>query len=113
MKNRLSIMLCQKIFWLKKINKRWAGKIFQHLLSAEEQRLYIGITTSMSLALSICVLFISLLQSVNEAQLLNRTSLLTWFGLSPACGVFVVVPLTTIYASLKSHKLDFSCEVIN
>ena len=43
----------------------------------------------MPLALSICVLFISVMQSVNSAQFLNNTSLLTLFGLSPACAVTV------------------------
>ena len=37
-------------------------------------KLYISITTSISLALSICVLFISLMQSVNGAQFLNISS---------------------------------------
>ena len=36
----------------------------------------IGTTTSMSLALSIFVFFISLMHSVDEAQCLNTTSLL-------------------------------------
>ena len=43
-------------------------------------KLYIGITTSMSLALSTCVLSISLMQSVNEAQFLNITFLLILFA---------------------------------
>ena len=37
----------------------------------------------MSLALSICVLFISLMQSVNGAQFLNTTSLSLLFGFVP------------------------------
>ena len=40
----------------------------------------------MSSALSICVLFISLMQSVNGAQVINTTSLSTLIGLSPAFG---------------------------
>ena len=49
-------------------------------------KLYIGITASMSLALSICVLFISLMQPVNGAQFLNTTTLSALFGFSSACG---------------------------
>ena len=37
------------------------------------------ISTSMYLALSICLLFISLIQSMNDAQLLNTTSLFLLF----------------------------------
>ena len=56
----------------------------------------------MYLALSICVLFISLLQSVNGAQLLNTTSLslLFEFAAGGGGGAIVIVPLTSIYASL-------------
>ena len=54
----------------------------------------------MSLAWSICVLFISVMQSVNGVQLLNTNFLLTFFGLSPTFGVTVIVPLTSIHASL-------------
>ena len=43
----------------------------------------------MSLALSICVLSISVMQSVNGAQFLNTYFLLTLFGLPPACAVTV------------------------
>ena len=59
------------------------------------------ITTSMSLALSICVLFISLIQSVKGVQFLNITSLflLFWVATVPIFGT-VIVPLTTMYASL-------------
>ena len=59
--------------------------------------LYIGITTSMSLAL----LFISGMQSVNQAQLLNITFLFILLG-ATALPVFVIVivPLTSMYASL-------------
>ena len=45
-------------------------------LSMYSSKLYIGITTSKSFALSICVLFILLMQSVNGAQFLNIASLL-------------------------------------
>ena len=58
----------------------------------------------MCFALSTCVLFISLIQSVNGAQFLNITFLL----LSPAPPATDIVPLTSIYASLYSHKIDFN-----
>ena len=54
----------------------------------------------MSLALTICVFFISLMPSVNEAEFLNTTFLLLSLVLFPAHGVTVIVPLTNIYASL-------------
>ena len=50
----------------------------------------------MCLALSICVLFISLMQSVNGAQYFNTTFLLATFGLFPACTAIDIVPLTSI-----------------
>ena len=58
----------------------------------------------MSLALSPCVLLISLMQLINGAQLLNATPL----SLSSVClvaasahaPVIVIFPLTRIYASL-------------
>ena len=53
----------------------------------------------MSLALSICALFISLMQSVNEAQFLN----ITYLSLLPptaAPAATDIVPLTSIYVSL-------------
>ena len=58
----------------------------------------------MSLALPICVLFISLIQLIKGAQFLNDTPL----SLSSAClatasaplKLIVIVPLTRIYASL-------------
>ena len=58
----------------------------------------------MSLSLSICVLFISLMQLVNGTQFLNATTLslsstCLASALSPA-PVIVVFPLTRIYASL-------------
>ena len=56
--------------------------------------------TSMFLALSILILFISLMQSVNGAQFLNTTYLSPLFGLPPAFAAIVVVPLTSIYAPL-------------
>ena len=57
--------------------------------------LYIRITTSKSLVLSTCVLFILLMQSVNGAQLVL-------FAASAAAVVSAtdIVALTSIYASL-------------
>ena len=40
------------------------------------------------------------MQSVHGAQLSNNTSLFSLFGLSPACAVIDLVPLTSICASL-------------
>ena len=56
----------------------------------------------MYLALSICVLFISLVQSVNGAQFLNTISLSLVFGSCDGGGTFefVIVPLTSVFASL-------------
>ena len=55
----------------------------------------------MYLALSICVLFISLMQSVNGAQYLNIASSLLLFGFASGGGTgSVIVPLISIYASL-------------
>ena len=66
-------------------------------------KLYIGIITSISLALSISVLFISLLQLVNGGQFLNITPLfLSSDCLAEASSpapVISIVPLTIIYAS--------------
>ena len=54
-------------------------------------KFYIDITTSMSLALSICVLFISFMQSVNRAQFSNPTSLFPLFALSlPRTAIYIV-----------------------
>ena len=55
----------------------------------------------MFLALSICVLFISLIPSVNGPQFLNATSLPTLSGSAGASThANVTVPLTSVYASL-------------
>ena len=56
----------------------------------------------MYLALSFCVLFISLIQSANGAQFLNITSLSLLYGFAAGgnSGAIVIVPLTSIYASL-------------
>ena len=60
-----------------------------------------GITISISLALSICVLFISFIQSINGAQFLNITSLSLLFGFvtSDGTGSIDIVPLTSTYTS--------------
>ena len=53
-------------------------------------------------ALSIWVLFILLMQLVNEAQFLNITFLLVLFAAALAAAVLltVIFPLTSIYVSL-------------
>ena len=55
----------------------------------------------MPLALSIGVLLL-LMQSANGTQFLNTTSLLLLFGFTAGggTGAIVIVPLTSIYASL-------------
>ena len=59
-----------------------------------------GITLSISLALPlVCVLFIPLMQSVNGAIFLNTTSI-SLFPPQAAIYATVIVPLTSIYASL-------------
>ena len=52
----------------------------------------------MSLALSICVLLISLIQLVNGTQFLNITSLSSLFAAAPSAAVLLtlIVPLTRI-----------------
>ena len=56
----------------------------------------------MSLALSTCVLLISLMQLVNEAQFVNITFSLVLFASASAAAVLLTatVPLTRIHASL-------------
>ena len=56
----------------------------------------------MSLALSACVLLISLMQLANGAQFLNITILLVLFPSASAAAVLLtlIVHLTRIYASL-------------
>ena len=63
-------------------------------------------------ALSIWVLFILLIQLVNGAQFLNITFLLVLFP-SAAVLLTVIFPLTSIYTSLQSLKLDLSVDVLN
>ena len=60
-----------------------------------------GITIEMSLALSTCVLFISLMQSVNGVQYLNIAFIFLLFvdAVVPAFAT-VIVPLTIKYALL-------------
>ena len=55
------------------------------------------------------------MQLVNGAQFLNITFLLVLFATAPAADVLstIIVPLTRMYASLYSHKLDFSVAVLN
>ena len=64
--------------------------------------LYIGITMSISLALSLSTLIISLLQSVDGAQFLNTTFLLTLFAPAPGAAVLltIIFPLASMYAQL-------------
>ena len=66
----------------------------------------------MPLALSICVLFNLLIQSVNGTQFLNTVSI-PLFPLPSAKSVPAIILFTSIYASLLSHKLDFKVEVLN
>ena len=53
----------------------------------------------MSFALSIYVLFISLMQLVNGTQCLNTTCI-SLLSLPDANAATIIVPLTSIYASL-------------
>ena len=51
------------------------------------------------------------MQLVNGAQFLNITFLLVLFEAAPSSAVLLtdIFPLTSIYVSLQSHKLDFYC----
>ena len=69
------------------------------VLSLYSIKLYIDSTTSMPLVLSICILFILLMQSVNGAQFLN-TAPIPLFSLPAANYLTVIVPPTSIYALL-------------
>ena len=53
----------------------------------------------MYLTLSIWCFFILFVQPINGAQFLN-TSLLLLFGSSPSCDSIILIPFTSIYASL-------------
>ena len=72
--------------------------------------MYIGITTSKSSVLPMDVLLIFEMQETNSALFLKANflscTLLSGF-------VKVIVPFTTIYASLKSHRSDRSIDVLN
>ena len=54
------------------------------------------------------------MQSVNGAQFLNTTSLptLSYSAGASTCAIDIV-PLKSIYPSLKPHKLDLSIEVLS
>ena len=55
------------------------------------------------------------MQSVNGAQFLNITFLLVLFASTLAAAVLLtdIFPLTSLYASLQSHKLDLNVDVLN
>ena len=65
-------------------------------LSLYSIKLYISVAAPMFLALSTCVLFIWLMQSVNEAQFLN-----IWINIWIFCGDFIVI-LSVILLPIKS-----------
>ena len=67
----------------------------------------------MYLALSICVLFVYLIQSVNGAQFLNTTSLSLLFGSTTGGGTGAIVIVPFPYISLKSNKFDLHMKVLN
>ena len=72
-------------------------------LSLYSVKLYIGITMSMPLPLSICVLFLSLTQLVNGVQFLVIIFFLL-FAAAPAAAVFGTVIVTlTIYMHHYNH----------
>ena len=89
------------------------SKIILLLLAGKSVILVLLSKADSSLALSACV-FISQIQSVNRAQILNITFLFLLFG-TVAVPVFGtnIVPPTCTYASLKLHKLHFSIEALN
>ena len=55
------------------------------------------------------------MQSKQSSQFLNITFYWFYFALASTASVFttVIVPLTSMYASPESHKLDFNIEVLN
>ena len=73
------------------------SRCFRIVISIFYSKLYIGITMSMSLALSIFVLFISLTQLVNGVQFFIIFFL---FADDAALSETVMVALTSTYASL-------------
>ena len=86
----------------------------QEKLSLYSIKLYIGITMSICLGLSICVLFISLMELVNKAQFLVII-LFVLFASAPTDAVFrtVIVVLASIYESLDVHIPNINIEVLN
>ena len=68
-------------------------------------KLYNGITMSISLALSICVLVISHTQLVNGEKFWNVTFLFVLFSAALAAAILltVLVPLTNIYMRHYNH----------
>ena len=76
-------------------------------------KLYIGITRSMSSALSICIFFILLMQSANEAQFLNVTFLLSLFSVaSAAAGTVVHNKESNFDATMCAYNGVGVCELI-
>ena len=73
-------------------------------------KLYIGIATSESSALSICAPLIFEMPLMNGALFLNTMFL---FLFAPSGLVTVTAPFTIIYASLKSYKSGLSIDVFN
>ena len=73
-------------------------------------KLYTSIAISKSSALSISVLLIFEVQLINAALFLkaNYLSYTSSFG-----SVTVIVPSTTMYDLLKSHKSDFNIGALN
>ena len=79
--------------------------------------MYIGIATSKSSALSINTLLIFEMQLVNDKMFLNAKDLFL-MSIKPLFLMLInpfvkaISPLTTIHASLKSHKSDRSFDVL-
>ena len=78
-------------------------------------KLYTGITISWSFTLSIRLLLILLVQSVNGVQFFNITFLFVLFTSAVVVKVLttVIVPSTSMYASLQSQKLELNIAVSN
>ena len=61
-----------------------------------------------------CILFVPLMQLVNGTEFLNITFLSALFGAAAVpVSETVIAPLTSIYASLWSHKLGLNIEVLS
>ena len=69
-------------------------------LSLYSIKLYISVAAPMFLALSTCVLFISLMQSVNEAEFLNICFKFALFASAAAVFTNIILPLSSMYVSL-------------